>query len=343
MKKTLLILVLILSLIVSAASAAPTRRREEPFGLDEAELMAVQPLLNAVAYAAFQKDIMHYARGTAPSQALVEGILARALEERLFPVEIKGQGLTLSDTQISDMAGKLFAWPDVPPMAQPFGAGISPVEGGLTFDLSAQPDFVGVYVYGAREEAQELLIRGDVYRLSGIEGMAEDAPEDSIAWIGHIDLALKKAQGAPAGHTLISFAVTERYQAGGFNQIFDEENGYELSYPDIFPVHEEPLQKGEALELVSADGQARLRVSFVPGTLAELEATWEAESSSVRVTEYGQLTLEGQGERRLTVPDEQAGQCVVLTYTYPEDKPHEHALYWEYMENSFVVYAHAAG
>ncbi len=341
MKKTLTILVLILCLIVSAASAAPARQRSEPFGLSDAELMAVQPLVNAVAYAAIQTDTMRYARGTAPAQALVGAVLTRALQERMFPVEIAGSTLALTDAQVKDMTARLFASEDIPL--------ITPAEGGLSLDLTAQTDFIGVHVYAAGEDQTgELTLSGDLYRLSGIEGMAEDAPEDSIRWLGNISLVLKKAQDTPAGHTLVSFDIPERYQATGFHQIIDEDNGFELSYPDIFPVHEEPLAPGEALTLVSADGASRLTVSFVPGTLEELQAAWQAETghlehTKVWVTQHGQLTLQGPGEKRLALPDEQAGQCVVLTYTHPEAGPHEHGLYWEFLENSFVVYAHAAG
>ncbi len=349
MKKSLLIFVAILCLITAMVSAAPSRERSEPFGLEEAELMAVQPLVNAAAYAAFQKGITHFAPEAAPEQALVEGVLMRAVEERLFPVELQGQALSLTDAQVQDMVAKLFTWQNVPAIAAPVGPGLVKNEGGLQLDLSQQPDFVGVHVYEAgHDETGALIVKGDVYRLSGIEGMAEDVPEESILWLGHITLNLARSETAPAGYTLSSFIINEQYQAKGFHQLYDEENGYELSYPDIFPLRESPLQKGEALELTSADGQARLSVSFVPGSLETLETAWKAEAgqpegSRVWMTEYGKLAFQGPREMRLALPDEASGQCVVLTLTRPEDRPYEFGLYWEFLENSFVVYAHAAG
>lgn len=349
MKKTLLIPALILTFFVSCASAAPSRRPDEMMGLDGAELMAVQPLVNAAAGTAFQQGIPHYPRDTAPDQALVEGVLVRALRERLFPVAAKGQTLALSDGEIREAAGKLFAWPDLPAVTAPVSPGVSRTEGGLMIDLASKPDFVGVHVCSAGEnEAGELTVAGDVYSLSGIEGMAEDAPEDSIRWLGHITLALKKSPGAPAGHTLVSYDADERYAAAGFRQIIDMENGYELSYPDIFPEVMTAQAPGQGLELASADGLAKITVSFVPGSLQALEDAWKAEpglpeGSRIRVTEFGQLTLRSPREMRLAVPDERGGQCVLLSYTFPEDRPYEHSLYWEFMENSFVVYAHATG
>jgi hypothetical protein len=349
MKKTLLILALILTLVASTASAAPTRRRSEPFGLEEAELMAVQPLVNAAAHAAYQKGIVRLSQGSAPEQALVEGVLMRALEERMFPVEIENDTLTLTSAQVRDMAASLFTWPELPALTAPTTPGLAPVEGGLQVGLSQQPDYVGLHVYVAEhDDAGALIIKGDVYRLNGIQGLAEDVPEESIQWLGHMELNLTRAETAPAGYTLSGFAVNEQYQLQGFRQLFDDENGYELTCPDIFPAREEPLKKGEALEMISADGQARLTVTFVPGGLEELKTAWKAETgrpkgSDVWVTEYGALTMQGPLEMRLAMPDEGAGQCVVMTLLKPDDRPCEFGLYWEFLENSFVVYAHAAG
>ena len=349
MKKTLPILVLILTLLVSAASAAPTRRREELFGLNEAELMALQPLLYAAAGAAFGNDIPRMSGQAAPEPSLVMAVMGRALQAGLFPVETSDQTLALSDAQVQDMAGKLFDRATALDFTPAQGAGFTRTPEGFVFDLSAPGDHVGVYAYLAAPGEDGLLnVKGDVYRLSGIQGMAEEAPEDSIQWLGHMGMMLRKAEGAPAGYILVSYAVNEHYQARGFSQFFDEENGYELSYPDIFPVHEEPLAKGQPLELSSADGQAKLSVTFVPGNLEALEAAWKAETghpadTNVWVNEYGQLTMQGPREMRLAMPDEASGQCAVLTLIKPEDKPYEYSLYWEFLENSFVVYAHAAG
>ena len=349
MKKSLLICVLALTLLISGASAAPTRWRGEALGLSDAELMALQPLLGAAASAAFERNIPSYLMGSAPPQALVETVLARALAEGMFPVDRKGQSLMLSDAKAREMAGQLFAWQDLPAITAPLIPGTSRSGDGLQFDLSEPESFVGLYAYASRQEADGLLlVRGDAYRLVGAAGLAEDAPEDSLIWIGHLSLWLQKAANTPAGYTLAGFEVNERYQAGGLRQIIDEENGYELSYPDIFPAPGRVPGKGEGLSLTSGDGIARLTVSFVPGSLDSLEAAWQAEAGSleggrVRRKESGQLALESAREMRLALMDEKAGQCVVLSCVFPGDRPCEQGLYWEFMENSFVVYAHAAG
>lgn len=345
MKKSLMIALVILCLILPpAALAAPTRQRSPGFIMDDAALLAVQPLLNTVASAAFQRDIMAYEGQTLPSQALVEGVLLRALEERLFPVEIVDLAVTLTDQQVRDAAGQLFARQDIPVIETPLCPCISRVAGGLQFDLSGQPDFIGVYAYDAVLSAENtLLVTGDVYRLSGIEGMAEDVPEDSIHWLGHIEITLLPAQSAPAGYTLISYHVTETYQGTGFHLLLDEDNGYELMYPDIFPEPDTPPREGQALALESDDGQARLGVAFIPGTLEALEAAWLAEAGQARINVFGQLTYHAPGELRLATPDDQSERCVVMTLTFPEDRRHEYDLYWEFLTNSFVVYAFAAG
>ncbi|MDD4080701.1 MAG: hypothetical protein PHP02_04735 [Eubacteriales bacterium] len=344
MKKSLLTAILILCLILPSALAAPTRERDQGFPLSDAELLAVQPLLNTVAFTAFQKDIMSYDGDELPGQALVEGILLRALEERLFPVEMVDLAVTLTDQQVRGMAGGLFDWQDIPPIETPLCPCITRVAGGIRFDLSGQPDFIGVYAHGAAVFSEDtLIVMGDVYHLSGIEGMAEDAPEDSILWLGHIEIALSPAKNAQAGYTLKSYHISETYQATGMRFLFDEENGYELAYPDIFPQLSTPPRSGQALALESEDGQARLGVTFTPGTLEELETAWKADGGQASVNEFGQLAYQAPGELRLASPDAQTGQCVVLTLTYPEGRPHEYDLYWEFLTNSFVVYAFAAG
>ena len=58
MKRSLLIAILVFCLIMPSALAAPTRQRSQGFALRDAELLALQPLLNTIAFAAFQKDIM---------------------------------------------------------------------------------------------------------------------------------------------------------------------------------------------------------------------------------------------------------------------------------------------
>lgn len=350
MKKSLLICVLALTLLISGASAAPTRWRGEALGLSDAELMALQPLLGAAAAAAFERNIPSYLMGSAPPQALVETVLARALAEGMFPVDRNnGQSLLLSDARAREMAGQLFAWQDLPAITAPLGPGIARSGEGLRFDLSEPERFVGLYAYASRQEADGLLlVRGDAYRLAGAAGLAEDAPEDSLLWIGHLSLQLQKAANTPAGYTLAGYEVNERYQAGGLRQIIDGENGYELSYPDIFPAPGRVPGKGEGLSLTSEDGIARLTVSFVPGSLDSLEAAWQAEAGALEGSrvwrkESGQLALESAREMRLALMDEKAGQCVVLSCVFPGDRPCEQGLYWEFMENSFVVYAHAAG
>jgi len=346
MKKILVIALLISCLIFTAALAAPTRQRSESFALTDAELLVVQPLFNTVAFAAFQKDILSYAGDSAPDQALVEGVLLRALEERMFPVELIDLAVTLTDQQVGEMAAQLFAWQGIAGIQEPLCPCIERVAGGLRFDLSGQPDFIGVYAYdAAKAQEGQLHIQGDVYQLSGIEGLAEDVPEDSILWLGHITLALTPHQNAPGGYVLSSYEISETYQATGLIQFFDEENGFELAYPDIFPVIEAPPEPGQPLALESADEKARLGVSFIPGTLSELEAAWQAEgaASTVGINEFGQLTYKTPGEMRLAMPDEMLGACVVLSLVYPQERAHEFGLYLEFLMNSFVVYAFAAG
>lgn len=346
MKKKLLAIALILSLFSVSALAAPTRQIQGPLGLSEAELMAVQPLLNAAATAAFQQQIERFPNGSAPSQALAEGMLLRAISEGLFPLDTKGDSLFLSPEEARDMAAKLFTSKELPALNSPGGPQITQVESGLQINLASQPDFIGAYVYAGGDSGGEgTLLQADIYRLSGIEGRAEDVPEDSIQWIGHMGLRLEKSDNTPAGYTLSSFAVNEHYAATGFHQLYDEVNGYELSYPDIFPLREAPLQKHEPLQLGSADARASLTVSFAQGSLSELETLWQKDKGvgNVWMTEHGALTLQNPTEKRLALPDEEGGQCLVLTLIQPDDKPYEYGLYWEFLVNSFVVYAHASG
>lgn len=346
MKKIIAFCIALVLLTGLTAAAAPTRNRQLP--VENLEMIAqIQPLADVVAAAAWRQGITLYRNGTAPEQALMEGVLLEALQSQLLVYDAQDQNLSLTDGQVQHALDQLFYYQDLPGMKTPIHQSITASDQGLRFNLGWQQDYIGAFIYHIGLSEDEVLAMADIYQLSGIQTTAEEAPEESLTWLAHMGFRFKSEPDSPLGFTLASFSVPEVYQARGFLQ-FEVEDLFEVQYPDLFT--EGDAIEGAYLALKSEDGSSQLHIYREPGTVEDVKTAWVSQSPgdgtvSLRVREDGRLVYYSNGENRLAVYDPINGEdsCLVLTLVFSNLKPHEYELYFQFLDNSFVVYSDAFG
>lgn len=338
MKKTALIAFL-LCLVMVAAQAAPTRE-PSPAALENMELAAqVQPLADLAAAIAFSYDVPALPRDGVPENRLVQSALYLALSRHLLVVQANEGKVSLSVQDAESAVRLFFARPDISFARDALIPELSFTDQGPVFDVSRVDDYVGTHIVDLDVNEERLSVQADVYRLSGISGSAVEAPEDSLQWLGYLEIILKPKVDSLYGFGLDSFAVKERYQPASMAQ-FMLKDRFELQYPDIFL--ETPKAEGDLLSLASADGAARLSVKEVPGALETLVEGWKDPAA---VVEAGRAVSSSPGLFRVAYSDG-AGEgegCLVLEMSYPTTRLMEFTLYQTFLNNSFVVYSHSMG
>lgn len=338
MKKTALI-AMVLCLVALAAQAAPTRE-PTPAVLDNGDLVAqVQPLADLAAALAFTFDTPVLSRDGAPDQGLAQAALYLALSRHLLVVEAREGLVTLSNQDADKEAGSLFAKPDIRVTGEARIPGLTILDEGMRFDISRLDDYVGTHVVDLSISEESLNIKADAYRLSGIRDSAVAAPEDSLQWLGYIEIELMPKVDSLLGFGLSAYTVTEHYEPASLEQ-FVLKDRFELQYPSLFGKAE--AKEGELLSLVNADGAARLSVSEVPLSLEALAGGWD---SARTLVEADRVTYTAPGLFRVAYADRvgEGEGCLVLELVYPESRMMEFTLYQTFLNNSFVVYSHSMG
>ncbi len=340
MKKLSLLLALLLTCFSLVASAAPARDLTDA-AFDQEELIAqVQPLTDAVAQAAFTLDLSELKEGEAPSNALVEGLLARAYQEFLLITPAS----EISLEEVGQAATRLFFADNLPGITGAVLPDLRLVNDQVVVNMEGGADFVGTHVYDIALDEEGLTLLMDVYRLNGIKASAVEAPEESLIWLGAMSVTLRPKADAQVGFALSAFSVKERYQETSYLQ-FTQKNRFELQYPDIFQTK---VDAGTSfLGLATVDGAAQLVVREEAISFENLIAAWQKEKGDgvdLKI-ENDRAILIAPGLLRLAYGDPLDGQdaCLVLEMRYPIDRELEFTLIRTFLDNSFVVYSHSVG
>jgi len=347
MKKLALLLVLSL-LLTLTASAAPTRESSAAALENQALVIQVQPLADAVAAAAYRLERTVYRDGTAPDAALVQAVLLQALRAHLLVAPANEGMIDLGMDEVRAYAAGLFEYPELPDLSQPAYPGVSAADNGLRFDTAAAEDYIGAHIYDIVLDEEELLLSADIYRLNGITASAVDAPEEALTWLGHIGLRLRPSPEAAVGFALASFSVPERYREAHLAHYMVDKR-FELLYPDF--LSETVPEEGALLSLADPEGETALKVFEAAGTLEELLQGWYGggparENGPAGYIDNGRaIYWDNNGLFRLAYADENAGEgvCLVLELRYPPLRVHEFELWQTFLDNSFVVYSHSVG
>lgn len=343
-KTTLLLSVLIFAFVSLAAFAAPARDLTDAAMENEELIIQIQPLADAVAYAAFTQNIPALAPDAAPDAALVETLLYRAYYEHLLVASADETGIAIPLEDALKAADRLFSSQSLPALMGNTLPALTLKDDQIVMDISRQADFIGTHIYDVELNEEKLLIKTDVYRLSGIVASAFEAPEDSLVWLGAMVLELKPEADSAVGFTLSGFEIRERYQPSSLLQ-FTKKDRFELQYPDLFS---KAIQDQVSfLNLETEDGSASLKVMEVPGTLEDLLTAWQneaGENAQIRVVN-DRAVLTAPGLVRFAYSDPQDGQdaCLVMEMNYPQEREMEFTLYRTFLNNSFVVYSHSMG
>lgn len=346
MKRRLFLFLLISVILCASASAAPSR--ELSFAAQQSAdlIREIQPLADAVAAAAWDSGVQWLREEEAPEPVLLESMLLQALQKGVLSYENVDGAVALRPEEADEAAGQLFTAPGLAGIGLPVNEAISNEGGMLRFRLPGNDDYTGAYIYDLELNEEGLMISADIYALSGIRAIASEAPEDSLSWLGHIEMKLKPRDNSPVGFALSGFRLSPGYQAKRFI-LHEEAKRFELRYPDIFV--SPGNASGAVLDLRNADNTAGLSLNAVPGTLESLRNQWFQqdlpEGTSIQTGEDGRLTLRGHGMMRVAVSDSQGGEenCLVLSMNYPVDREQEFSLYWFFIENSFIVYNNSVG
>lgn len=345
MKQALAIFLIFCLLFSVPALAAPTRPLSWTVVEQPDLAKQIQPLVDAVAATAIQLEQSMYRNGTAPTPALVQGLLSQALRNHLLVAQAVDGKIALSMEEATAFAESLFSFADLPPITEAAYPGVSVLDGVLTFDLNQQEDYIGAYIYDIGLGEDELLVFADIFTLSGLVALAEEAPEEALTWLGHIGLRLKPEANSLIGFTLASFAVPERYTPAKFIP-FELKDRFELLYPDFLSVQVQ--DEAALLHLSKADGTVSLRVTEQAGTLDSVLTEMRKEATPLETVgwiENNRLLYFGPGFFGIAYEDSNAGPevCLVLEVRFPAEKQHEYELYRNFIDNSFVVYSHSVG
>lgn len=346
MKKLLALTAVFCLLFANAAFAAPTRDVGTSVSQNPDLVAQIQPLCDAVAAVAIKQDLRMFRNETTPEPVLVQGLLYEAVKNHLVVIENQEGMARMGLDDAKSILTRLFHQKEVPAINQAEYPGLQLMDGTLTFDLTNPGDFIGAHIYDIALNEEELLLRADIYRLSGIEALAVDAPEDSLTWLGHMGMRLKPDADSLTGFTLASFAVPERYTEAKMVQYVDK-NRFEFQYPDFLTQRE----AGEELLLfTNADESVTLRVREYKGTLEDLLEESRKQNAEQGGTgggyiENNRLLFSDSSSFRIAYFDPQSGEdtCLVLEVTFPYLKEHEFSLYMTFLDNSFVVYSHSMG
>ncbi len=344
MKRRLFLFLLISIVLCAAASAAPARELSYAAKQSADLIREIQPFADAVAAAAWDFGVQRLREDEAPEPVLLENMLLQAMRKGVLSYANADGAVALRPEETADAAGRLFTAPGLPGISLPVNESITFEGGLLRFSLSDQEDYVGAHIYDLELNEEALLISADTYVLSGIRATADEAPEDSLRWLGHIEMKLKPRSDSPSGFALSAFIASPGYQAKRFI-LHEEKDHFELRYPDIFI--SPGKVSGALLDLVSADNTAKMSLKSVPGTLESLRNEWLQEDlpdgTTIQMGEDGRLELLGHDEMRVAVSQDGVENCLVLVMTYPMDREFEYGLYWSFIENSFIVYSNSVG
>lgn len=268
------------------------------------------------------------AAGAAPARDLTED--AKEMQELIAEIQ----------PLLDRISTAIFKHSDAPPLAVEQAAS--------SLDLSAVEhapeqedagDNIGLHVYDLQLGEDQLVLLGDAFHLTGIRSTAFEAPEDSLLWLGNLQLNF--TPDAAAGFLLQSFTLRHRYAETAYVDFYMKDR-LELRYPEIF-IQVSGLDS--PFHAVQGEGKATITIAHYEGSLLDLEADYRAADEG-----QGQFKTREDGRLEYAAPgvfaqalQETDGSCLVLELRFPPEDSMEYSLIWQFLKNSFVVYSEAVG
>ncbi|MBE5787020.1 MAG: hypothetical protein E7324_05715 [Clostridiales bacterium] len=342
---SVLTMVCLLFACAPGAMAAPVRDKQlEEMTLD----LGMQTLVDLVMGAAVLTDVSALETELQPDQALMEGVLALGMYQKVLPLD----GKQLTYEQAKEMYGLVFtsgAYAPVEKAAAPFAA---PAGQGLTFDFTdfqANPS-IGVYIYSAAFDGADVTLLCDLYHYYDEPGMkAEDLPEETLTWLCHGEISLAYAPEAYFGYTLNGYTLSPVYLDGRLSDwqgMDNMEYEYSVTLPSILGLAEDAPGH---MAWQSADGTVNLVIDVAVDSGMDYDQVLDAfllnhpGQTVTQQREFSQFFAMGEGIYSLLVVPEGLPWAYTLTLSFPAERQAEFALYAEFIRNSLIVWGLSNG
>lgn len=341
-----------LALAAVPACAAPTR---DPVRQDVVIEPGMQMLAETVLGAAVFTGTAGLEENAAPSQALVEAAFALGLYNLSLPHDggdlMDGRPtMTAEETQADYPL--LFVSGAYSLPASAAMAGVSRTQAGMTFDLTQLEDApkIGVYLYSVSVSGGERVeVAADLFTYYGDMGAeAEELPEDALTWLCHADMTLLRAPETAYGYRVISFGLSERYEAGMLDEWQTVENAaceYSVNLPPIFGLADDTAAH---MLWQTADGSAMIRIDVEEKTagITQLLQSWQGSHpgrSVSRELDFDTYYSRGDSDYQLWTTSDELNTVYHVTLQFPAERQDEYALYSEFIRNSLIVWGISNG
>ena len=339
MKKFLCTLVcLILCLSALSAQAAAVRDDRQ---MDVQPDQSLVSFASLIAGAALMRGQSALAENETPCQELQEGVF-------LLLYAMQGTSAdhtaSVSDSELSDSYGKLFASGAYTPITQPICPCLTRQGDGLLVDwsnLEGDRD-TGADIYETHLENGRLSVKADVYTSYYSDLDAEDVPEDGICFEMGMELVLQQNAQSPFGWSLVSFACSPAYQNGALAEWKETvEDNYSLFMPASFELSG-ATEQGPVYTAENGTVSLTVTPRYVSGNDhldACLTAYQEAYPDATFVCEpwNGQFTVEQEGLYIICYANDDMDLAYVLTLQFPAERQMEYTFCGEIIRNSFYA------
>ena len=347
----LLVLCLLFSL-TPAALAAPTRDAQRAENTLEPGL---KTLVELALGAAILHDVPSLEANEAPSQALVEGVLALGLYTLALPYtgeDIWENKAVLTDEEIAGLYKTVFTAGEYTRPASPLSPCITLQEKGMAFDLSSlrENPVIGAHIYSTAFDGSTVTLDCDLFTYYGEAAQsAEGLPEDALTWLCNAQVSLTYAPGAPYGYTLNGFSLSETYLNGmlyDWKAVENTEYEYSVTLPSILGLAEEAPA---CMVWQTAEGDATLTIEVTDKTEGGYDAALESfrgDASGLEITEerdFACFSAVGPGVYELHLIPEEINWAYTLVFRFPAQRQAEFTLYAEFIRNSLILWGVSNG
>lgn len=348
------VLALVLALgCASGALAAPMRDAKTDAG-DEVGLKTMVALALG---AAVLRDENSLAAGEAPSQALVEGVLALGVQTLMLPYsggdEILEGKAQLTNAEAAAIYSGFFATGTYQKPAASTCPCITLTDTGLSMDVSdlKENPSIGAHIYSAVSDDDGVNLQCDLYTYYGDFGQSAEAlPEDALTWLCHGEVRLRYDEDALYGYTLESYSLSDTYADGMLSDWQTAENTeyeYSVNLPSVFGLADDDAA---CRVWQTAEGDATLTIqaqendeAYAAVLAAFRQAHPQAEIDEQAQFVQAQFLSEEAGKIVLCVVPEGVHWRYTVTLSFPEARQAEYSLYAQFIRNSMSVWGASNG
>ena len=343
-----------------ALTLAPAAMGEQEETLPDLEKL--ESLLNAFADVMYGQEAVHFsAAASEQAPQVVYGLIWRLLYRGLLPYTPTDGVVTLSQTELENLYGQLFAAGSFVMPEEDCCDMITRTENGMAFDVStASAGMAGMQIMLASGEettqTQQLML--ELYHVDEDYYLFSDEHLLQADWYGSALAEVVRDASAPFGWKLASWGSADDLQDGSLDQTagmpqlreyVHEALGFSLMYPALI-APESLTETAEGVRGASPDGQIEfsVEISDTPDATLEgaLDSLLKPEDSVVETypeQQYFTLSYTQEGRVITQMVLVAGGKTAVAAMSYPADEMELYAVYATCMINSFALTALSVG